>query len=236
MNPELMEQGTPEYKEARAGKVTASRIGDVLAKPRRGQQESTTRRNYLAQVACEIMTGKSAEREFQTYDMKRGIELEPRARVEYEMRRNVTVRKVGFVEHPRITRAGCSPDGMVGDEGLVQFKCPIPAVHFEYIEAWKVGKVPTEYYAQVQFELGCTGRQWSDFVSYNEQMADHLQLIVIRCRRDDEYIGQLEQEVERFLQDVDAQIARLPKPGEEPDADLVPILEQSIAQAKEQSL
>ena len=228
-----LEQGTQEWRDARVAHVTASRICDVLAKPRKGQRESTTRRNYIAQVACEILTGKSAEREFQSWDTKRGIELEPLARAEYEIRQNVTVRKVGFIEHPRIARLGCSPDGLVGDEGLVQFKCPIPAIHFDYIECAKRGQVPPEYVPQVQCELAChPSRKWSDFVSYNDQMPDHLQLVVIRSERDEAFIAEMEREVLAFLAEVEAQIDKLPQPGEK-FAGMVETLESSIARAQQ---
>ena len=206
-----MEQGSPEYVAWRIGKATASRIADILAKPRSGQKVSTTRRNYMAQLVCEILTNKSAEREFMTRDMQRGIELEPRARVEYEMLRGVTVRKAGFIDHPAIQRCGCSPDGLVGDDGLVQFKCPIPAIHFDYIESSKLKTAPAEYFPQLQFELACTGRKWNDFVSYNEQMPEHLQLVVIRVEREDKYIAEVEDAVRQFLRDVDEQIEKLPQ-------------------------
>lgn len=213
MNSADLEQGTQEWLDARLGKVTASRISAVMSKPRsKGQSESTTRRNYMAQVACEILTGKSAEVEFESFHTRRGKELEPEARIEYELRNSLEVRKVGFIDHPTIPRFGCSPDAFVGDKGMAQFKCPIPAYHFDYIKSAKLKIVPAEYYAQVQCELSCNPeREWNDFVSYNKQMPDHLQLVVIRAFRDEQFISEMEAAVMEFTREVDSMIGELPK-------------------------
>lgn len=213
MNPAELEQGTQEWLDARLGNVTASRISAVLAKPRsKGQTESTTRRNYMAQIACEILTGKSAEVEFESWHTRRGKELEPEARIEYELTSGLTVATVGFVRHPTIPRFGCSPDAFVGEMGMAQFKCPIPAVHFDYIKSAKLKVVPAEYYAQVQCELACNPeREWNDFVSYNKQMPEHLQLVVIRAFRDEPYIREMEAAVVEFNREVDEMIGELPK-------------------------
>lgn len=228
MNNIDIEQGTQEWLDARLGKVTASRISDVLSKPRgKNSGISTSRRNYMAQIACERLTGKSAEGEeggFRNWHMERGLKLEPEARIEYELRHSVDIRKVGFVDHPRIPRFGCSPDALVGDKGMAQFKCPIPAIHFEYIKAAKNKIVPADYFAQVQCELACNpDREWNDFVSYCKAMPEHLQLIVIRAHRDDVFIKDIEAQVLSFNREVDEMIEGLPQqpdPLEINDSDL----------------
>lgn len=213
MNSADLEQGTQEWLQARVGNVTASRISAVMAAPKkRGESEAVTRRNYKAQLVCERLTGRSAEIEFENWHTRRGTELEPEARIEYELREDSgDLRTVGFVKHPTIPYFGCSPDALVGDRGLAQFKCPIPAVHLDYLKARTLKVVPADYFPQVQCELAVTGREWNDFVSYNKQMPDHLQLIVVRAYRDEQFISDMEAAVIQFNQEVDAMIADLPK-------------------------
>lgn len=208
MNSADLEQGTQQWRDARAGCVTASRICDVLRKPRRGQKESATRKAYLAQIALERMTGKPQEREFDSWDLRRGKELEPLARVEYEMKSEGVIQSVGFVEHSRIKFAGCSPDGLVGKDGLCQIKAPRAHVHMDYIMS---GIVPIDYRPQMLFEMSVTGRKWNDFVSYNQDMPSHLQLFIFRLHRDDAEIAEIEQEVVGFLAEVEELIAKMPK-------------------------
>lgn len=202
----MSEQGTQEWRDERSGHVTASRICDVLTKPRKGQKESTTRANYRAQLVCEILSGKAIQDEYQSYDMRRGTELEPNARIEYELRGH-DVETVGFVKHPKLERAGCSPDGMVGTDGMVQFKCPKSAKHLEWLMA---GIVPIEHRPQMYFEMSCTGRHWNDFVSYDPNLTGH-ELFVVRLKRDDAEIEVIEKEVVKFNAEVDEIIAKLPK-------------------------
>lgn len=208
MDDRDLEQGTLAWKDARAGNVTASRISDVMTKPRKGNKESSVRANYRAQLICERLTDKSQENEYQSYDMRRGTELEPFARAEYELRHGVMVNKVGFVKHPTIKMAGCSPDGEIGIDGLLQIKCPKNAIHLDYL---LTGIVPVEYRSQMWFEMACTGRQWSDFVSYNSNLPDHLQLFVVRLKRDDGEIAIIEEEVLKFNAEIEEIIVNLPK-------------------------
>jgi hypothetical protein len=230
MDASQVEQGTQAWIDAKLGKVSASNLHKVLAKPKgRGQTESTTRRNYMSQLAIERVTGKSAEPKIQTWHMDRGIQLEPKARAEYEIRVSDMVLTAGFIEHVRIPNAGCSPDALVGDVGLAQFKCPILAIHYDYIKAAKIGKVPTDYYPQVQFEMACTGREWNDFVSYNEQYPPEKRLVIIRSERDDTYIKEIEAEVLQFNQEVEEMAADIR--GEE--SDMTGILELSIKQVEQ---
>lgn len=208
MTSQEMEQGSAEWREIRAGKVTASRIGAVMTKPRKGQKESVTRANYRAQVVAERLSGKAAPDEYQSWEMRRGTDLEPNARIEYELKTGNDVRTVGFVEHPKIANAGASPDGFIGEDGMVQFKCGIPATHLTWLLE---GIVPLEHRPQMYFEMACTGRMWSDFVSYDPGLTGH-ELFIARLERDEAEIEAIEVEVVKFNREVDEIIARLAKP------------------------
>lgn len=218
----MNEQQTQEWRDERAGKITASRIGDVMAKPRKGQPESIGRINYRAQLVCEILTGKAVEEQFESWDMRRGTKLEPTARTEYEIRAGVIVDTAGFTPHPTIPIAGASPDGLVGTSGLIQIKCVKTAKHLE----WLMDKVvPTEHKPQMQFEMACTGREWSDFVSYEPNLPEQHQLFVARLRRDEVEIAKIENEVRKLNSEIDEIIAKL---SVRLDEDLTPVLVESV--------
>ena len=202
------EQGTPEWLEARAGKVTASRIADVPAKIKSG--EAAARRDYRAQLVAEILTGRPQEDGYQSPDMLWGTEQEPLARSAYELARGVLVDMVGFVLHPTIDRAGASPDGVVSaDEqglGLVEIKCPNTATHIQTLLG---GTIPGKYRLQMLWQMACTGRQWCDFVSYDPRMPEDMRLFVQRLARDDAQIADIADEVKAFLVEVDETVAQL---------------------------
>lgn len=214
------EQGTKAWIDAKLGNVSASRISEVVTKARKGQKDSSMRANYRAQLVCEILTGKASEDQFVSYWMKRGLELEPLARAEYELATGETIRKVGFLLHPRISRAGASPDGLIGEDGLVQFKIVKTACHLDWLMA---RIVPVEHRPQMYFEMACTGRQWNDFVSYEPNLPPQHQLFVARLRRDEVAINEIEIEVEKFNAEIDAIIAKLQAPE-----DLTQRLERSV--------
>jgi putative phage-type endonuclease len=198
------EQGTAEWKALRAGKVTASRICDVMAKIKTG--EAKTRLDYKIQILSEMLTGVPQEDGYVNAAMQWGSEQEPFARAAYEIREGVMVDQVGFVQHPTIDQAGCSPDGLVGDDGLVEIKAPKSSTHLQYLLA---GKVPAEYVPQMCWQLACTGREWCDFVSYDPRMPEHLQLFVVRFASDPSYTALVEQEVRRFLAEVNGLLIEL---------------------------
>jgi len=200
-----MEQGTSEWFAARCGKVTASRVADIIAKTKTGP--SASRENYLAQIVCERMTGKPAE-SYSNAAMAWGTEQEPYARAAYELAKDFLVQEVGFVVHPLIEDAGASPDGLVGDFGLVEIKCPNTATH---IQTLLDQKVPEKYNTQMQWQMASTMRQWCDFVSFDPRMADGLQLFIKRVEFDPMYVAQLEKEVINFLMDVQDKIQKLNK-------------------------
>ena len=199
----MMEQGTDEWFAARIGKVTASRVADVIAKTKTGF--STSRDNYMAQLVCERLTGQKSE-SFTNAAMQWGTETEPLARLSYEVAQNVLVDEVGFVPHPSIIMAGASPDGLVGDDGLLEIKCPNTATHIETLLSQTV---PGKYNTQMQFQMACTNRSWCDFVSFDNRLPSELQLFVKRVPRDNMYIRLMEEEIVKFLNELDIKIAQL---------------------------
>jgi putative phage-type endonuclease len=197
-------QGSPGWHAARAGKVTASRIVDVMATIKTG--EAASRREYKWQIVAEILTGKPAEGGFFNQAMQWGVEQEPFARAAYELRYETLVDQIGLVPHPRIARAAASPDGLVGEDGLIEIKCPKTVTHLTTLAE---GKIPNEYQLQMCWQMACTGRDWVDFASFDPRLPEELQLCVIRFDRDEDRIACIEQEVERFLDEVDALIQTL---------------------------
>ena len=200
---EKVEQGTPEWFAARLGNVTASRVADVIAKTKSGY--SASRENYMAQLICERMTNTVAE-SYTNAAMQWGTETEPLARAAYESITDVLVDEVGYVQHPRIERAGASPDGLVGLFGLLEIKCPNTATH---IDTLITEQVPTKYITQMQWQMVCTGRAWCDFVSFDPRLPNGLQVFVRRVEFDTEYAATLEIEVVKFLAELDTKISKL---------------------------
>lgn len=196
-------QGTPEWHALRLGKVTASRVADVIAKTKSGY--SASRANYLAELVVERLTGSAGER-FTNAAMAWGTEKEPEARAAYEFKTEADVSEIGFVDHPVITMTGASPDGLVGDLGLVEIKCPNTATHLETL----IGQtVPGKYVTQMHWQMACTGRSWCDFVSYDPRLPAPMALFIKRVHRDDAMVAELETEVAGFLAELDAKIAQL---------------------------
>lgn len=198
-----MEQRTDEWFNARLGKVTASRVTDVVARTKTGYAAS--RENYMAQLIVERMTGQ-AEKSFTNAAMQWGTDTEPLARAAYEAERQVMVDEEGFVEHPEIANAGASPDGLVGSDGLVEIKCPNTATHIDTLLNQTVAK---KYLDQMMWQMICTGREWCDFVSYDPRMPEHLQLFIKRIPFDAAYANTLNSEVSKFLAEVDAAVEKL---------------------------
>jgi putative phage-type endonuclease len=200
---EMIEQGSDQWFAARIGKVTASKVADVIAKTQSGYAASRT--NYMAQLVCERLTGQREEF-FISGAMQHGTDTEPLARAAYESRYDVLVDEVGFVPHPSIEMAGASPDGLVGDDGLLEIKCPNTATH---IDTLLTQTVPSKYNTQMQFQMACTGRSWCDFVSFDNRLPSELQLFVKRVPRDNMYIRLMEEEIVKFLNELDIKIAQL---------------------------
>jgi len=198
-------QGSPEWHAARVGRVTASRASDVVSRIKTGWGAS--RANYLAELIAERLTGAAAEG-YTNAAMQWGTDKEPEARTVYEFLCDEPVVLVGFVEHPTIAAAGCSPDGLVGDGGMLEIKCPSTSTHIDTL----LGEaVPSKYITQMQFQMACTGRKWCDFVSYDPRLPESMRLFVKRVHRDDAAIATLNAEVTTFLAELDSKIAALTK-------------------------
>jgi len=191
-------QGSPEWFAVKCGKVSGSRMPDIVATTKSGYGAS--RKNMLATIVCEWLTNTMAET-FSNTAMQRGTEKEPLARVEYETFKGVMVDQVGFVDHPDIPMAGASPDGYVGklDELLVEIKCPNTATHIETLTTKEIDK---RYIIQMQWQMACTGAKATDFVSFDDRLPEGLQLFVKRVERDNEMIAMLEKEARKFLEEV----------------------------------
>jgi putative phage-type endonuclease len=198
-------QGTDEWFAARLGKVTASRVADVIAKTKTGY--STSRDNYMAQLVCERLTGQKGE-SFSNAAMQWGTDTEPKAREAYMAARFEIVTEVGFVNHPTIEAAGASPDGFVGDLGLIEIKCPNSHTAIETLLSQTV---PSKYNTQMQWQMVCTGRHWCDFVSFDPRLPAELQLFIKRVEYDPVFGAMLEKEVIGFLKELDNKIEQLMK-------------------------
>ncbi len=196
-------QGTEAWLLARCGKVTASRIADLMAGTKSGWGAS--RANYAAELVAERLTGTPAEK-FTNAAMNWGTTTEPEARAAYEFARDVEVIEVGMIEHPTIAMSGASPDGLVDDDGLLEIKCPNTATHIDTLLS---GKVPEKYRLQMLWQMACTGREWCDFASYDPRLPEEMRLFVTRVQRDDEAIAEIEREVRAFLAEVDQTVSAL---------------------------
>ena len=200
----MAEQRTEEWFAERIGKATGSRIADIVRKTGSGGP-AASRKNYLAQLICERLTG-NREEGFQSAAMAWGTETEPQARMAYEFFRDAEVSETGFVTHPRINESGASPDGLVGMDGLVEIKCPNTATHLETL---RTGRIAPDYIIQMQWQMACTDRSWCDFVSFDPRLPAAMQMFCQRVERDDERIATLEREVEDFLGELHAAVSDL---------------------------
>ena len=198
-----MEQRSEEWFAARLGKVTASRVADMMATTKSGY--STSRANYMAELICERLTGQQAER-FSNAAMQWGTDVEPQARAAYEFITDASVQEVGLIDHPSIAMFGASPDGLIGADGLIEIKCPNTATHIETL----LGEVvPGKYVTQMQVQMACTGRAWCDFVSFDPRLPGDLQLWIKRVQRDDVAIHNIEAETVKFLGELEAKVLAL---------------------------
>jgi putative phage-type endonuclease len=193
-----MDQRTDGWFAQRLGKVTASRISDVMAKTKSGP--SASRKNYMMQLLCERLTGRKEEG-FTSAAMQRGTDMEPIARSAYEVDKGVMVQECGFVPCPLIEMAGASPDGLVGSDGLVEIKVPNTATHVDFL---RTGQIDNGYQLQMMFQMMCTGRKWCDFVSFDDRLPDPLQYKCVRLMFNEEVAASIHKEVTAFLAELDA--------------------------------
>lgn len=198
-----MEQRSPEWYAARLGKVTASRIGDLMARTKTGYGAS--RANYMAELVCERLTGVKAEG-FTSAAMQWGTDQEPAAKAAYSFMTDNAVEEVGFVEHPNIAMAGASPDGLIGTDGLIEVKCPNSASHIDMLIS---GSIDGKYLLQMQFQMACADRAWCDFVSFDPRLPPEMQLWIKRVDRDQKKIDEIHGEVIAFLVELNDKVAAL---------------------------
>lgn len=205
MNALPYPQGSPEWLQARVGRITASRIKDVCAQGK-GSAPSVTREAYMGELIAERLTGLSAGDTYTNADMQRGTDLEPLARAAYETATRRMVDEVGLVLHPRNEWFGASPDGVVGDDGLLEIKCPRTHVHISYLLS---RKPPAAYLPQMAWQAYCCERAWVDFVSFDPKMPPELQLFIVRYEPAADYLKELEQQAQTFLNEMSAKISAL---------------------------
>lgn len=195
-----MQQRTEEWFAARCGKVTASRMKDIIAK-----SDTAAYRNYQAEIISERLSGRPAE-SYSSREMQRGTELEPKARAVYLLETGSDVSETGLIPHPSIANSGASPDGLVDNDGLLEIKCPNTATHIDFL----LHRQPKrEYILQMQWQMACTGRLWCDFVSYDDRLPEPHAYACIRIMRDPETIERLEQAATDFLAEAEAIIKQL---------------------------
>lgn len=199
----MIEQRTDEWFAQRCGKVTASRIADVMAKTKTGW--GAGRANYMAQLVAERIT-ETVSDSYTNAAMQWGIDTEPQAIEAYEALKLCQVDPAPFVLHPSIPDAGASPDGFVGEWGLIEVKCPNTSTH---IDTLLKGKIDGKYIKQMQWQMACTSRQWCDFVSYDPRVGAELALWVKRVDRDDTMIADIEQAVVDFINEIEQQVSEL---------------------------
>lgn len=198
-----MEQRSTAWFAARVGKVTASRVADVIAKTKSGWGAS--RANYMAELIAERLTGTPAEG-YMNGAMQWGIDTEEQARAAYEFYADCEVELVGFVDHPRIDMSGASPDGRVGGRGLLELKCPKTSTHIDTLLS---GAIPKKYITQMQWQMACEEREWCDFGSFDPRLPEEMRLFVKRVERDDKLIKSLEEDVEEFIEELENRIIKL---------------------------
>ena len=197
----MNEQGTPEWHAERCGKVTASRIADVMSKTKFGP--GAARKNYMAELLTERLTGRPRE-SFISGPMQWGIDTEPQARAMYALEYDQDVEEVGFIPHPGFPNSGASPDGIVKcmpEDGLLEIKCPNTATH---IETLRTEKVDRKYELQMTWQMCCTETLWCDFVSFDPRLPDAMQLFVARFYLNKELADEMHQSVADFLGELDA--------------------------------
>lgn len=191
-------QGTPEWRAVRLGKVTASRVADVIARTKSGWGAS--RANYMAELIAERLTGEPSIG-FTNTAMQWGTDQEPEARAAYAFRNDADVQEIGFVDHPVIAMSGASPDGLVGNDGMAEFKCPNTATHIETLLGQNISD---KYVVQMMWQMACCKRQWCDFVSFDPRLPESMRLYVKRCHFDTKRVAELETEISKFLDELDA--------------------------------
>ncbi|WP_074380606.1 lambda exonuclease family protein [Bartonella doshiae] len=202
-----MEQRTAEWFQARLGKVTASNVYNIISKTAKGLPTSKYE-DYKIKLMTERLTGETSQ-SYTTSAMQWGIEHEDDALKEYAFIYDTEVTRCGFIQHPTMEMAGASPDGFVGEDGLVEIKCPQSANHLRF---FMDGNIKPEYIAQIQFQMACTGRKWCHFISYNPNFvgrSTRLRMKIKRILRDEKHIEEINKAVETFLAEIDQDMKQI---------------------------
>ena len=200
----MIVQGTAEWLNARAGSLGSSSFHEAIAKKRDGKW-GASRESLMGRLAAERLTGMAVET-YKSAAMKWGNMVEPEARAEYAFFKEVDIVEVGLIRHPRIFGTHCSPDGLIGDDGGVEFKCPESHTH---INTLMTGKIPHAYRVQIQWHMAVTGRKWWDYVSYDPRFPAELQTFEKRILRDEAAIKEMEEQAEDFVKDLESKVAAL---------------------------
>lgn len=177
------EQGTQEWLQSRLGCPSGSGFANLITA---AGKPSTSAQAYINQLIAELLTDRTTEVKVNEW-MQRGTDLEPLAREYFELSSGLSVEEVGFCKHDTM-ECGVSPDGLIGNDGGLEIKCPAPHTHVAYL---RDGKLPTKYKQQVMGCLWITEREWWDFVSYHETMP----VLQVRVYRDEDYITKLAEAV-----------------------------------------
>jgi len=201
-------QGSIEWLKDRLGHVSASNVKACSAYLKDGKTEGATRRDYRIQLVTERLKGEPTPQGYVSADMQRGIDLEPVARATYEAITGNLVDQCGFVKHPTIPFFGASPDGLIGEDGLLEIKCPKSATHIGYILD---KQAPAEYKAQMNAQILCTGRKWVDFMSFDDSMPEHLQVFIVRYIPEQKALDKMLESVTVFLQETEEMYQQLRK-------------------------
>ena len=198
-----MQQRSDEWFAARCGKVTASRVYDIM--PGAKGAYLASRKNYMAEKVCEILTGQPAE-SFASAAMQWGTDMEPLARSAYEAKTGAWVTEYGFRLADKCLNLGCSPDGLVHPDGGIEIKCPNTATHIATITG---APIDQRYIYQMQTAMLIFGRAWWDFVSFDPRLPDHLQLYIQRVYADHQIHGKILSEAWLFVEELEKTLRKL---------------------------
>lgn len=190
------DQRSPEWYAARLGRATASKFNVIIS-----GEKYATYKNYVAEVVAERLTGKQAE-SYTSKEMQHGIDFEATARLKYELATGNEAIECGFFQHTSLM-AGASPDGLIGDDGVLEIKCPNTATHLLTLHKQQI---PKQYHWQVQGQMWVTGRKWCDFVSYDPRLSPNAQYFCTRVLRDEDAISDLEDNIVMFLRSVEEEV------------------------------
>jgi len=205
-NEELI-QGSDEWFAARVGKITASRLGDIMRKTKWG--EATYKAKVRLELAIERITGKSASSVVMNQAMRDGVDREPDARKLFEAITGKEVALCGSFDHPDIVNTSASPDGLLRDENAVlELKCPTHVTHAKNLMS---DKMPKNYEYQVQWQIACTESDFAYFASYHPDFGKDLRLKYVKVERDDEVIKSLEEEIRAFDISIEDLIIKIQK-------------------------